>query len=134
MTGSASPPAPVPSVSLNTPEEKSILARSLGHTSDREGVLESLRYIADNRTPFALYVATKDRSNVMWVFDPDTVYEMLGGEDIHDKTFRSVFPEQNDRQDGILFYVLTKTSPIVVIRLSLETICWLIDELEADMP
>lgn len=121
-------------MSLNTPEEKNILARSLGHTSDREGVLKSLRYIADNRTPFALYFATKDRSNVMWVFDPDTVYEMLGGEDIHDKTFRSVFPEQKNRQDGILFYVLTKTSPIVVIRLSLETICWLIDELEADMP
>jgi hypothetical protein len=121
-------------VSLNTPEEKNILAKSLGRTNDRNGVLESLRFIADHRTPFALYVATLDRSNTMWVFDPETVYDMLGGEDIHDKTFRSVFPDHNDRQDGILFYVLTKTSPIVVIKLSLETICWLIDTLEADMP
>jgi hypothetical protein len=120
-------------VSLNTPEEKSILAESLSLTQDREAVLESLRYIADNRTPFALYIATKDRSNVMWVFDPDTVYEMLGGEDIHDKTFRSVFPDHNERQDGILFYVLTKTSPIVVIKLGLETICWLIENLESNI-
>lgn len=121
-------------MSINTPEEKKILAQSLNKTGDREGVLESLRFIADNRTPFALYVATKDRSNVMWVFDPDTVYEMLGGEDIHDKTFRTLFPEQPERQEGILFYVFTKTQPVVVIRLGLETICWLIDTLEADMP
>lgn len=117
----------------NTPEEKNILSKSLGKTQDREGVLESLRFVADNRTPFALYIATKDRSNVMWIFDPETVYGMLGGEDIHDKTFRSVFSDHNDRQDGILFYVFTKTTPVVVVQLSLETICWLIDDLEADV-
>ena len=131
MTGSVSTPVPVLSVSLNTPEEKNILAKSLGRTEDREGVLESLRFIADNRTPFALYIATKDRSNVMWIFDPETVYEMLGGEDIHEKTFRSACSGEQDR---ILFYILTKTSPITVIKLNIETVCWLIDTLEADMP
>jgi hypothetical protein len=119
---------------MNTEEEKRILANSLGHTSDLEAVLESLRFIADHRTPFALYIATLDRSNTMWIFDPDTVYEMLGGEDIHVKTFKSLFPDHNERQEGILFYVLTKTSPVTVIRLSLETICWVIDKLESDIP
>ncbi len=133
MPDSDSVPNLVPFVSINTPEEKKILAQSLNKTGDRDGVLESLRFIADNRTPFALYVATKDRSNVMWVFDPETVYEMLGGEDIHDKTFRTLFSDQIERQEGILFYVFTKTQPVTVIRLSLETIFWLIETLDTNM-
>lgn len=107
---------------FNTEAEKDILIKSLMKSGDRDGVVDCLEYIIEHHTPFALYVATADRSSCMWIFDPDTVYEMLGGEDIHDKTFRSVFTDDIERSQGILFYVLRKVGPALVIRLSEETL------------
>lgn len=115
----------------NTPEEKRILAEFLKRAQDKEGVEDCLRFISANKTPLALYIATKDKSNVMWIFDPSTIYEMLGGEDIHEKTFRSLFSEEEDKENYVLFYIFTKTSPIVVIKISLDTIFWLIDFMQA---
>lgn len=103
---------------FNTEAEKSVLVESLRRAGDPDAVVECLEYILEHHTPFALYVATADRSSCMWIFDPDTVYEMLGGEDIHDKTFRSVFTDDIERGQGILFYVLRKVGPAMVIRLS----------------
>lgn len=107
---------------FNTEAEKDILVKSLMQSGDRDGVVECLEYIIEHHTPFALYVATADRSLCMWIFDPDTVYDMLGGEDIHDKTFRSVFTDDIERGQGILFYVLRKVGPALVIRLSEQTL------------
>lgn len=115
---------------FNTEHEREVLAQSLRNSGDVDGVLESLYYVAQNHTPFALYIATADRSSCMWIFDPDTVYEMLGGKDIHDKTFRSVFTDDIERGNGILFYVLRKVGPAIVIRLSEDTIRSVIDSLE----
>lgn len=103
---------------FNTEQEKEILADSLRRSGDRDSVILCLETVVNNHTPFALYIATKDRSNCTWIFDPDTVYEMIGGEDIHDKTFRSVFTDDIERGQGILFYVLRKVGPAMVIRLS----------------
>lgn len=107
---------------FNTEAEKSILSESLRKAGDQDSVVESLKYILENHTPFALYVATSDRSSCMWIFDPDTVYEMLGGKDIHDKTFRSLFTDDIERREGILFYVLRKVGPVMTIRLSDEAV------------
>lgn len=107
---------------FNTSDEKHILAESLVQGNDQDKVVKSLDYILDNHTPFALYIATADRTNCMWVFDPSTVYDMLGGKDIHDKTFRSVFSEGWERDSGILFYVLRKVGPVVVIRFTENSI------------
>jgi hypothetical protein len=115
---------------FNTDHEREVLAQSLRKSGDIDNVLESLYYVAQNHTPFALYIATADRSSCMWIFDPDTVYEMLGGEDIHNKTFRSVFTDDIERGNGILFYVLRKVGPAIVIRLSEDTIRSVIDSLE----
>ena len=115
---------------FNTEHEKEILAQSLSESRDREGVVQCLAYILEHHTPFALYIATADRSNCMWIFDPDTVYEMLGGEDIHDKTFRTVFTDDIERREGILFYVLQKVGPAIVVRLSHETVLDVLVELE----
>lgn len=93
-------------------------------------MIESLRHVVQNHTPFALYIATADRSNCMWIFDPDMVCEMLGGEDIHDKTFRSVFVDDDERKQGILFYVFRKVGPILTIRMGEDTIRSVIDTLE----
>jgi hypothetical protein len=117
---------------FNTDAEISVLSESLRNSGDIDGVLESLYYVAQNHTPFGLYVATADRSNCMWVFDPQTLYEMLGGEDIHDKTFRSVFVDDIERANGILFYVLKKVGPVIAVRLSEETVRSVIDSLELE--
>ena len=93
-------------------------------------MIESLHHVAQNHTQLALYIATADRSNCMWIFDPDTVCEMFGGEDIHDKTFRSVFVDDDEREQGILFYVLRKVGPIITIRMGEDTIRSVIDALE----
>jgi hypothetical protein len=115
---------------FNTEHERDVLAQSLKNSGDIDVVIESLYHVAQNHTPFALYIATADRSNCMWIFDSDTVCEMLGGEDIHDKTFRSVFVNDAERKQGILFYVLRKIGPIVTIRLSEDTIRSIIHALE----
>ena len=113
--------------------EENILTESFLKSNDKTGIVESLRYILDYRTPFALYIATLDRSNTMWIFDPDMVYDMLGGEDIHSKTFRTLFPSLTDRQTGVLFYVLDKISPTTVTRVELKTICGVIKKLNSDV-
>lgn len=107
---------------FNSEAEKQVLVKSLKGSRDPEAVLESLDYVIENHTPFALYVATADKSSCMWLFDPETVYEMLGGQDIHDKTFRTMFVDDIERREGILFYVLRKTGPALIVRLSEETI------------
>ena len=115
---------------FNTDSEINILVESLKNSGNVDGVLESLYYVLEHHTPFGLYVATADRSNCMWIFDPPTLYEMLGGQDIHDKTFRSVFTNDIERSQGILFYVLKKVGPVAVVRLSHSTIKDVIDVLE----
>jgi hypothetical protein len=113
----------------NTDLEKNVLVDSLSKSDDPKGVLESLRYIQKNKTPFSLYIATLDRTNCMWIFDSSTVYDMLGGKDIHDKIFRKIFDE-DERESGILFYIFQKTAPVTAIRLSLDFITELIEMLE----
>lgn len=114
---------------FNTEQEKEILADSLKRSGDTKSIIYCLETIANNHTPFALYIATRDRSNCTWIFDPDTVYEMIGGEDIHDKTFRSLFTNDIERREGILFYILRKVGPIISVRVSEKTILDVIDYL-----
>ncbi len=113
--------------------EENILTESFLKSNDREGVIDSLKYILDHKTPFALYIATLDRSNTMWIFDPDMVYDMLGGEDIHSKTFRTLSPNIIDRQTSVLFYVLDKISPAIVTKIELNTIYGVIARLNGDI-
>lgn len=115
---------------FNTDSEINVLVESLKNSGDVEGVLESLYYVLENHTPFGLYIATADRSNCMWLFDPPTLYEMLGGQDIHDKTFRSVFTDEDERSNGVLFYVLKKVGAVVVVKLSVDTVREVINKLE----
>ena len=108
-------PGPARSV-FNTAEEKNVLAKSLRQSKDVGSVVECLDYVIENHTPFGLYIATEDKNNCMWIFDPEALYDMLGGKDIHDKTFRSVFDPGYEREHGILFYVLRKVGPIIATK------------------
>lgn len=108
-----------------------ILVESIRKSGNITAALESLEAVAEFHTPFALYIATADRSNCMWIFDDDMVCEMLGGRDIHEKTFRSIFPEGVERDQGILFYVLKKIGPAYVVRLDEPTVREVIGELQS---
>ena len=118
---------------FNTEAEKNLLVRSLKNVDDLGSAIHSLKKVAGGRTPFGLYIATLDRSNCMWIFNPDTVYYMLGGEDIHKKTFSSAFISPVERSEGILFYVFRKVGPIVVVKLSASTIESVIESLKSDV-
>ena len=115
---------------FNTENECNVLTESLRNSGNIDKVIMSLYHVVQNHTPFALYIATADRSNCMWIFDSETIYDMLGGQDIHDKTFRKVFSEGAEREEGILFYVLRKIGPVVAVRLNEDTIRSVIDALE----
>lgn len=119
---------------FNTEHEKEILADSLKRSGDPESIVYCLETVANNHSPFALYIATKDRSNCTWIFDPDTVYEMIGGKDIHDKTFRSLFINDIEKREGILFYILRKIGPIISVRVSEKTILDILEDLESVKP
>jgi hypothetical protein len=98
--------------------ETNLLARTLKRTGKTEQILKNLQNVLDTRNPFALYIATADRSSCSWIFDKSTVFDMLGGEDIHSKTFRSLFLTEQEREAGILFYIFRKIGPIVAVRLT----------------
>jgi hypothetical protein len=54
---------------------------------------------------------------------------MIGGEDIHEKTFRSLFTSEIERSEGIIFYILRKIGPLISIKVSEKTILDVIDYL-----
>jgi hypothetical protein len=114
---------------FNTESEKDILTKSLRGTGDVKAAVNSLEFVIENHTPFALYIATADRSLCTWVFDPDTIYDMLGGKDIHDKTFRKIFTSGLEREQGVLFYILNKIGPVTTIRLSISSLREVLDQL-----
>lgn len=115
---------------FNTQEEREILLRSLKRSENIEETLETLGLVIDNLTPFALYIATADRSDCLWIFDPEVIYDMLGGEDIHQKTSRSLMgPEEL----GVLFYIFKKTGPLITVRIDLSTLIYVQNALKLDI-
>jgi hypothetical protein len=120
-------------MSFNTEEEKKALRDSLKNTENLHETLECLEHILHHRTPFALYVATADRSDCTWIFDPDIIYEMMGGEDKYNHVFNSLFETEEDRASGIVFLIFRKVGPIYSVRVELELINDLVEELYNDL-
>jgi len=116
-------------MNFNTEEEKEALKRSLLNTENLNETLECLEQILINRTPFALYIATADRSDCMWIFDPGTVYEMVGGEKKYKDIYEEMFSSKDDESIGVIFFILKKVGPLYSIRLDIEVIEEVIEEL-----
>jgi hypothetical protein len=116
-------------MSLNSEHEKKSLRESLRNTENLQDTLECLEQVLMHRTPFALYVATADKTDCMWIFDPDTVYQMIGGEDKYDKIFDSLFSTEEERSVGLVFFILRKVGPLYSVRVDIETIDEIINEL-----
>lgn len=115
---------------FNTETEKNILVKSLRRTGQIDVVIQSLHGVVQTHSPFALYIATADRSSCSWIFDKPTVFDMLGGEDIHHKTFRSIYTTEEERDTGVIFYIFRKIGPIVAIRLTKDSINSVIESLK----
>jgi hypothetical protein len=116
-------------MNFNTQEEREALKKSLLNTEDLNETLECLEHVLVHRTPFALYVATADRTDCMWIFDPGTVYEMVGGEKKYKEIYEEMFPTEEDKSIGVIFFILKKVGPLYSIRLSIEVIEEVIEEL-----
>jgi hypothetical protein len=116
-------------MSINSEQEKETLKNSLRNTKDLSETVECLEFVLAHRTPFALYVATADQSDCLWVFDPDTVYQMIGGKDSYDKIWESLFPTEEEKSIGIVFFILKKVGPLYSVRVDIE----LIDEIINDL-
>ncbi len=116
-------------MSLNSEQEKKSLKESLRNTENLRETLECLEHILIHRTPFALYVATADRSDCTWIFDPETIYQMVGGEDKYNSIFDSLFYTEEERAVGIVFFIFRKVGPIYSVKVDLELIDEIINEL-----
>ena len=116
-------------MTFNTEEEREALKRSLLNTENLNDTLECLEHVLVYRTPMALYVATEDRTDCMWIFDPDTIYDMIGGEDKYDSIFNQMFPTEEEKAVGVAFFILKKVGPLYSIRLNIDLIEDVIGEL-----
>lgn len=113
----------------NTQEEKEALIKSLMNTQDLNETVHCLEKVLMKRTPFALYVATADRTNCIWIFDPETIYEMVGGKDKYDETREGMFLTPEEKETGVVFFVLKKVGPLYAVRLDIDIIDEVIEEL-----
>jgi hypothetical protein len=116
-------------MTFNTEDEKISLKNSLRNTEDLHETLECLEHVLHHHTPFALYVATADRNDCTWIFDPETVIQMVGGDEKYFAIFDSMFPTDEEKDIGVVFFILRKVGPIVSIKIDIE----LIDEIINDL-
>jgi hypothetical protein len=120
-------------MSLNSEQEKKSLKDSLKNTENLQETLVCLESILVHRTPFALYIATADRTDCTWIFDPQTIYQMVGGEDKYDSIFSSLFPTEEDKSVGIVFFIFKKVGPLYSIRVDIDLIDEIINDLYDDV-
>lgn len=116
-------------MSFNSEQEKESLKASLKNTENLQETIVCLEHVLAHRTPFALYIATADRTNCTWVFDPHMVYAMVGGEDKYKNIYDSLFTTEEDRSIGLIFFILRKVGPLYSIRVDIE----LIEEVISDL-
>lgn len=116
-------------MNFNSKEEKEALRASLLNTENLQDTLECLERVLIDRTPFALYVATADRSDCIWIFDPDTIYEMVGGQAKYSQVRDEILVSEEDKAVGVIFFILKKVGPLYSIRLDIDVIDEIINEI-----
>jgi hypothetical protein len=113
---------------LHSEQEKNSLKESLKNTDDLNQTVFCLECVLKYKTPFALYIATADRTDCSWIFDKDLVYSMLGGEDKYRSIQDSTASESEDSEE-IMFFIFKKVGPIYAIKIDIEVIDQIISEL-----
>lgn len=115
-------------MTFNSEEEKKALRECLINTPDLNETLSCLEKILKNRTPFGLYVATADRSDCLWIFEEEQIYDMIGGKDKYDAIKTNIFESEEEKNLGVVFFILNKIGPIYSVKVSIETINEIIDD------
>lgn len=120
---------------LNSEQEKQSLKESLKNTEDLDQTLLCLECILEYKTPMALYIATADRSDCTWIFDADMIYSMLGGERKYKDIYKTLFTSETEDESeaGILFFIFKKVGPFYSIRIDLQTIEEIVEDLKGDL-
>lgn len=116
---------------FNSDQDQRLLSESLKRADDLPSTISSLGYIIDNHSPFALYIATKDRKDCSWIFDPQLVCHMLGGINNYNSVFESMFVTPEERKVGIIMFVMRKTGPLISLRLEEQLLVNIYDELKS---
>lgn len=115
---------------FNSNKDQYLLFESMRKSGDIPSLIDSLGYVIENHSPFSLYIATKDRSDCLWIFDPKIVTYMLGGNDNYNAVYDSMFKTTKEREVGIAMFVMKKTGPLVSLRLEEELIVNVMDDLK----
>ena len=82
-----------------------------------EELVPKFRSCLKNNDPIALYVATQDQNDLMWIFEKSEISRMLGGPDSLESISEQLLPDEEDKDEGVVFVVLKKVGPIYAIRL-----------------
>ena len=106
----------------NSQEEVDLLKQSFELSDNLPSTIESLKRVYRQKSPLALYIATLDRTDVMWLFDKDEIYYMIGGEDTYNQIFNEILPTELEKQSGIVFFIFKKIGPLYSVRLELDVI------------
>ena len=116
-------------MSLNSEQEKNSLKESLKNTDDLNQTVFCLECILKYKTPFALYVATADRSDCTWIFDPEVIYSMLGGEDKYTQIYSTLLLTEEEQSSEVLFFIFKKVGPLYSVRVGTDIINEIVNEL-----
>ena len=87
-----------------------------------EELVPKFRACLKNNDPIALYVATQDQNDLMWIFEKSEISRMLGGSDSLESISEQLLPDEEDKDEGVVFVVLKKVGPIYAIRLEKEVL------------
>jgi len=101
----------------NPQDRKKIKSIFENLSRDEKELTPMFKKIAQEGGPIALYVATKDNSDITWMFDKDDISEMLGGRDTLDSVTDQLLPTEKDKEEGIIFVIFKKIGPLYSVRL-----------------
>ena len=87
-----------------------------------EELIPKFKKALEENEPIGLYVATKDNTDLSWVFGKKQVGDMLGGDEALESVTEQLLPEEKDKETGVVLAVLKKVGPIYAIRLEKEVL------------
>ena len=99
-------------------EQHDLLLECFRKVGNRSLILDKIDEVIGNHNPISLYIATKDRQDCLFIFDPQTTYYMLGGREVYDRAFEMLFTTFDDKKSGIILFILRKIGPFLLVKMS----------------
>lgn len=103
---------------FDSPEEQDKIKTIFEGIYSKEKILiPRFREALINNDPIGLYVATKDQSDISWIFDTKQIELMLGGRDAYISIKEQLLPTREDSDEYLMMVVFKKVGPIYSLRL-----------------